>query len=202
MRVDLLPSSTSDTSFCLRPSLVSFDTPFSPLMDSSGISSGSNPRAHTRGESVAYPRRSSISVKQGAIPSFSSPTKSRGPAANGTNPGTSPSGPSPPQTRADAPLPAAAALDSLAFRRSRTLGLKLFAGLVIGGLIFYFGGGVLRDWQTDGLIKERKMRRAHGEGESWVLPKRWLEHDAGEVLIGDGEVLPECQRVLLFEFTG
>lgn len=96
----------------------------------------------------------------------------------------------------------AAALDSLAVRRNRALGLKLLAGLVIGGLIIYLGGGALNGWQTDALIKERKARRAHGEGESWVLPKRWLEHDAGELIIGNREVLHECQRVLLFEFTG
>lgn len=36
-------------------------------------------------------------------------------------------------------------------------------------------------------------------GETWILPPRWVEHDAGHALIVD-EVLPVCKRVLLFKF--
>lgn len=48
--------------------------------------------------------------------------------------------------------------------------------------------------------KHRKQAMA-GSGESWILPRKWRDIQAGE---GDvtlnGETLPVCKRVMLFKF--
>lgn len=49
--------------------------------------------------------------------------------------------------------------------------------------------------------KHRKQAMA-GSGESWILPRKWRDIQAGE---GDvtlnGETLPVCKRVMLFKFS-
>ena len=37
-----------------------------------------------------------------------------------------------------------------------------------------------------------------GSGEAWILPKRW--RDDSQIPLG-GETLPECKRVMLFQFS-
>jgi hypothetical protein len=52
------------------------------------------------------------------------------------------------------------------------------------------------------LSRQRKARLS-GVGESFVLPKRWRDYDAGDLTIPVGEEsLPECKRVLLYVFKG
>jgi hypothetical protein len=131
-------------------------------------------RAHARNESVAR-MRVPHTVRQ-------SPTKAR------TSPALGPDSP------ANTPV-----LDALQFidqRRRRSVLVKLLAAgtLIVGSLWLMYG--FVEGQRVGRLVGERKHNLVGGE--SHILPQRWREQGVGNKI--DGEVLPDCQRVMLFKF--
>ncbi len=131
-------------------------------------------RAHVRNESVAR-MRVPHTVRQ-------SPTKARVSPALG------------PDSPANTPV-----LDALQFidqRRRRSVTLKLLAAgtVILGGLWLMYG--FVEGQRVGRLVGERKHNLVGGE--SHILPQRWREQGVGNKI--DGEVLPDCQRVMIFKF--
>lgn len=131
-------------------------------------------RAHARNESVAR-MRVPHTVRQ-------SPTKPRASPALG------------PDSPANTPV-----LDALQFidqrrRRSVTLKLMGMGAAVLGGLWLVWG--LFEGQRVGRLVSERRQNLVGGE--SHILPQRWREQGVGTTI--EGEVLPDCKRVMLFKF--
>jgi hypothetical protein len=147
------------------------------LSTSLAMSTGHDSRSHARGDSIAL-RRGSLPTPKTPQSTSMSPTSSR--------------------RRSSSPNNKAAAA---ANRRTRTTVLKLVGGSLVLFLVYRFGKQLLDDLSVSAQVKQRKALRSVTGGESWVIPTRWLEHDAGHTVI-QGDVLPACTRTLLYKFSG
>ncbi|BGO91596.1 hypothetical protein NBRC10512_008043 [Rhodotorula toruloides] len=82
------------------------------------------------------------------------------------------------------------------------LAVRLIAGSLILFAVLHFGPSLMSPSAQSiaAQAKHRKQAMA-GSGESWILPRKWRDIQAGE---GDvtlnGETLPVCKRVMLFKF--
>ena len=132
-------------------------------------------RAHARNESVAR-MRVPHAVRQ-------SPTKAR------PSPGLGPDSP--------AHTPVLDALQFIDQRRRRSVMLKLLAaGTVVLGAL-YLAYGLVEQQRITNLVRQRKHSQ-QGAGESHILPQRWREQiQKGSI---DGETLPDCSKIMLFQF--
>ncbi|ORY89385.1 hypothetical protein BCR35DRAFT_300547 [Leucosporidium creatinivorum] len=153
------------------------------------MSSGRDPRAHVRADSVAYRRTPQSPEKKSTI-KVTPPTPNRDQSSTTTS--TSASTSTRPLTGTpSAPLPTSRQLSRL---------IRLFLLLTSLFSLWHF---LISPWshqkQVQSLIKSRKLR-LQGVGESHVLPKRW--RDSMSTGGGGKGELPECKRVMLFKFSG
>lgn len=88
------------------------------------------------------------------------------------------------------------AFHSLNQRQQRSLAIKFVLALAAIGGFVYFVSGFLDGQSAQRAVSQRKHQLE--EGESWILPKRWRDQDKGNKI--DGEVLPDCSRVMLYKF--
>ncbi|BGP40154.1 hypothetical protein JCM10450v2_004133 [Rhodotorula kratochvilovae] len=85
------------------------------------------------------------------------------------------------------------------------LAVRLIAGALALFVLLHFGPSLFSSSSSSASIAaQSKHRKAqlHGAGESWILPRKWRDVQAGtgEVTL-NGETLPVCKRVMLFRLS-
>ncbi|GAA5962924.1 hypothetical protein JCM3765_005922 [Sporobolomyces pararoseus] len=136
-------------------------------------------RSHVRQDSIAQKRNTPTKPRPGK------PTLGPGGAGGGLTRGSS-------SSKAEG-----------GFTMTPSLAIKTtVVALVLFAILHFYpsGSSPSSSGSTGGIAMSHHERKSlmEGSGEAWILPKRW--RDDSQIPLG-GETLPECKRVMLFQFS-